>query len=534
MDTPLTPLRFLERAAEVHPDATAVVDGSSIWSWSEFAEAVTVAARALQASNVRPGDRVAYLATNSAEMLAAHFAVPLAQAVLVAINTRLRPNEVRYICEHSGAKLLLGDGNLLANLTDVSAWDCVREVVELPRVDGGYDRPPHTTSYADLLARGDTSPLVWEVEDENQLIAINYTSGTTGNPRGVEYTHRGAYLNSLGEVCHQGFRQDSRYLWTLPMFHCNGWCTTWALTAAAGTHICLRAVRGPAIWDLIDRERISHMAGAPTVLTTLATAAEAHPLDWPLAVVTAGAPPSPTIIGRIRGLGAEVVHVYGLTETYGPYAVCEPQPTWDGLADEELALRLARQGVGMLTSDRLRVVRDKPDTAGELTDVTPDGNEVGEIVMRGNSVMKAYHRELDATASAFNGGWFHSGDLGVMHPDGYVQLVDRAKDVIISGGESISTVEVEQALLNHPAVLDAAVIGVPDERWGESPKAFVVTAFSSGAGDASKRALIAHVRDRIAHYKAPREVEFVSELPKTSTGKTRKYELRAWLQEENH
>ncbi|MHC3472623.1 AMP-binding protein [Streptomyces sp. 7R007] len=526
METPLTPLRFLERAAEVHPDVTAVIDGSRSWTWAEFAREVTITARALRACGVQPGDRVAYLATNSAELLAAHFAVPLAHATLVAINTRLSPGEVRYICDHSAAKLLIGDGNLVAHLTDLSVKGPVREVVELPRAGGGYDRPPLTTPYADLLSQGSTSPLPWEVDNENRVIAINYTSGTTGNPKGVEYTHRGAYLNALGEVYHQGFRQDSRYLWTLPMFHCNGWCTTWALTVVAGTHVCLRAVRGPAIWQLIDRERISHMAGAPTVLTTLVTATEAHRLDRSLTVVTAGAPPSPTIIGRIRGLGAEVVHVYGLTETYGPYAVCEPQPSWGHLTSEELAVRLAHQGVGMLTSDRVRIVRDKTDSTGELTDVTPDGKEIGEIVMRGNSVMKAYHRDPAATAGAFKGGWFHSGDLGVMHPDGYVQLVDRAKDVIISGGENISTVEVEQALLSHPAVLDAAVIGVPDEKWGESPKAFVVVS-GAGAEEATERALMAHVRDRIAHFKAPHEIEFVPELPKTSTGKVRKHELRA-------
>ncbi|SPT50153.1 AMP-binding protein [Actinomadura madurae] len=525
MDAPLTPLRFLERAAEVHPNATAVIDGSRKWTWSEFARDVTVLARALLARDVQPGDRVAYLATNSAELLAAHFAVPLIRAALVAINTRLSPGEVRYIRAHSGAKLLIGDGHLVAKLAGGSAEDSVREIVELPCASGGYDRPVGTTSYADLLSRGDGGPLPWEVDDEDRVIAINYTSGTTGDPKGVEYTHRGAYLNALGEVYHQGFRQESRYLWTLPMFHCNGWCTTWALTAAAGTHVCLRAVRGSAMWELIDRERISHMAGAPTVLTTLATAAEAHALDRPLTVVTAGAPPSPTTIGRIQDIGADVVHVYGLTETYGPYAVCEPQPSWTALTSEELALRLARQGVGMLTSDRLRVVRRKPDIAGELTDVTPDGTEVGEIVMRGNSVMKAYHRDPGATARAFTGGWFHSGDLGVMHPDGYVQLVDRAKDVIISGGENISTVEVEQALLSHPAVLDVAVVGIPDEKWGERPMAFVVTA-GAGADEATEWALIAHVRDRIAHYKAPREIEFVPELPKTSTGKTRKHELR--------
>ncbi len=489
-------------------------------------------AQALRASGVRPGDRVAYLASNSAEMLAAHFAVPLAHAALVAVNTRLSAAEIQFICRHSGAKLLLGEGDLLAGLADPEgsaqplSVGGVQEVVELPQTSTLSARPHGAVLYAEFVARGSAASLPWEVDDEQRIIAINYTSGTTGNPKGVEYTHRGAYLNALGEVLHQGLRHNSSYLWTLPMFHCNGWCTTWALTAVAGMHVCLPAVRGNAIWELIDTERITHLAGAPTVLTTLATAVEAHPLDRPLAVVTAGAPPSPTIIGRIRALGAELVHVYGLTETYGPYAVCEPQAAWEALPDGELSQKLARQGVGMLTSERLRVVRPELDSAGELLDVEPDGAEMGEIVMRGNSVMKAYHRDPDATAQAFAGGWFHSGDLGVMHPDGYVQIVDRAKDIVISGGENISTVEVEQALMSHPAVLDAAVVGVPDDTWGETPKAFVVIAPETRAEQVTAADLIAHVRDRIAHYKAPREIEILDSLPKTSTGKTRKNELR--------
>ncbi len=524
MHSPLTPLRFLERAAEVHPDKVAVIDGTRGWTWSEFASQVTRTARALLALGARPGDRIGYLATNSAEMLAAHFAVPLAGCVLVAINTRLSTAEVRYISEQADLRLLLGDADLLAPLfQDSDALAC--PVVVLPEPDGKSPVLAPALGYDAFLARGTGRDLRWEVDDENRVIAINYTSGTTGNPKGVEYTHRGAYLNALGEVYHQVLDCDSRYLWTLPMFHCNGWCTAWALTAVAGTHVCLRSVRGPAMWHVIDDQAITHMAGAPTVLTTLADAAEAHHLPQPLTITTAGAPPSPTIINRIRGLGARVVHVYGLTETYGPYSVCEPQPGWSALPADELAARLARQGVGMLTAESLRVVRTGKDDAGRLVDVRRDGTEVGELVMRGNSVMLGYHRDPDATARAFDGGWFHSGDLGVMHPDGYAQIVDRAKDVIISGGENISTVEVEQALLSHPEVVDAAVIGVPDEKWGERPKAYVVL---RGAATLSptERDLIAHTKSRIAHYKAPSVVEVVSALPKTSTGKTRKHELR--------
>lgn len=522
LDTPLTPLRFLERAAEVHPHKIAVEDGPRTFTYEQFAAAVTRLAHALRASGVGHGDRVAYIASNSAELLFAHYAVPLAGAVLVAINTRLSPDEVRYICDHSGSVLLVGDSALLAGLGTDPIADSVTEIVETPSVDGTYDRLPHTTRYDAFLERGTDEPMDWEVDDETSTITINYTSGTTGRPKGVMYTHRGAYLNSLGELHHQGFGVDTRYLWTLPMFHCNGWCTTWAVTAASGTHVCLRGVRGDAIWSAIDNG-VDHLAGAPTVLTTLATAAEAHSLDRPLTIVTAGAPPSPTIIAKIRALGATLVHVYGLTETYGPYSVCEAKQEWLELDADEQARRLARQGVGMLTADRLRVVRDKPGPSGVLIDVEPDGTEMGEIVMRGNNVMKGYYNDTAGTTQAFAGGWFHSGDLGVMHPDGYVQLLDRAKDVVISGGENISTIEVEQALASHPAVADVAVIGVPDDKWGERPKAFVVLV----AGvDVSEAELVAHVKSAIASYKAPRNVEFIVELPKTSTGKIRKKELR--------
>ncbi len=524
LDTALTPLRFLERAAEVHPRKLAVIDGGRRLTYAELAADVTALASALRASGVGPGDRVAFLGTNSAELLAAHFAVPLAGGVLVAVNTRLAAEEVRYICDHSGAVLLLGDGPLLAALEEVSLAT-VRERIEVPGQDGEYSG--HVTRYDDLMARADIAQRFgWGVDDEEAVISINYTSGTTGKPKGVMYTHRGAYLASLGNVVTQGFGIDTNYLWTLPMFHCNGWCGPWALTSVAATHVCLRAVRGDDMWRLIDTEGINQMSGAPTVLTTLATAPEAHPMATPMTIATAGAPPSPTVIKAIRHLGIDIVHVYGLTETYGPYAVCEPDPSWAELSGEELSVRMARQGVGMLTAERLRVVRTE-QVDGALVDVAPDGVEMGEIVMRGNVVMKGYLDAPEQTAEAFAGGWFHSGDLGVMHPDGYVQLLDRAKDVVISGGENISTIEVEQAVVSHPAVLDVAVIGVPDEKWGERPKAYVQLAAGAAA---TADEIIGHVKSKIASYKAPREVEFLDALPKTSTGKTRKNDLRdaAW------
>ncbi|MFC9557023.1 AMP-binding protein [Rhodococcus sp. NPDC056960] len=523
LDTPLTPLQFLERSAQVHPNKTAIVDGQRRLSYSELASTVTRLAHGLRRSGVGSGDRVAYLATNSAELLAAHYAVPLIGAALVAINTRLSAPEIEYICNHSEAVLLLGEPELLTQLHDVSLTT-VRELIQLPQQDGSYTviEQAHAT-YDELMARGTDEPLPWGVDDETRTISINYTSGTTGRPKGVMYTHRGAYLNSLSQIHHQHFDLETKYLWTLPMFHCNGWCGPWAVTAACGTHVCIRAVRGDAMWSLIDNEQIDHMSGAPTVLTTLATADAAHPLDRRITITTAGAPPSPTTIRAVRALGAEIVHVYGLTETYGPCAVCEPQADWAGLGEDMLATRLARQGVGMLASGPVRVVRAQRGARGELLDVANDGTEMGEIVMRGNIVMKGYFGDEAGTAEAFSGGWFHSGDLGVMHPDSYVQLMDRAKDIVISGGENISTIEVEQVLMSHPSVLDVAVIGVPDAKWGERPKAFVVLKRDAGISDSE---LMQFVRDRIAAFKAPREFMFLSDLPKTSTGKIRKNELR--------
>ena len=518
--TQLTPLRFLERSAEVYPDKVAIVHGDRRTTYRDFAGEATRLARALQASGIEAGDRVAYLCPNIPELLIAHFAVPLAGAVLVAINTRLAGEEVRYICDHSGAKLLVVDSELRSIVAPVQdELAAVREIVTVTDhgLEGEVAGAPDGHRYPDLLERGSDEPLAWTVEDELAAITINYTSGTTGKPKGVTYTHRGAYLNSLGEVLHSEHRSDSVYLWTLPMFHCNGWCTAWGVTAIGGRHVCLRAVRGDRIWELLEQEKVTHLNGAPTVLTTMAIAEGAHRLERPLVVTTAGAPPSPTTIARCERLNARVVHVYGLTETYGPYSVCQWQEGWEDLAVEERATLLSRQGVGMIHAERLRVVDD------EMNDVPADGETMGEIVMRGNNVMKGYFEDEEATAEAFRGGWFHSGDLGVMQPDGYVQLRDRAKDVVVSGGENISTVEIEQALLTHEAVLDAAVIGVPDEKWGERPKAFVVL---KPGEEASEKELIDHVHSKIARYKAPKAVAFLDELPKTSTGKVPKFELR--------
>jgi len=507
----------------VHPDRIAIIDGPRTFTYAAMAGQVTRLAHALKARGLDPGDRVAYLAPNCAEVLVAHFAVPLAGGVLVTINTRLSAEEIAGIVEHSGSVFLVADATLLEPaLGKLAAVTTLREIVTLPAESGEAVEVGFTTGYYDLLAAGSDEPIAYAVPDEGDAISVNYTSGTTGQPKGVVYTHRGAYLNSLGEVIHQGFVDGSSYLWTLPMFHCNGWCTTWALTAVAGTHVCLRATRADDIWRLIDRAGVTHMAGAPTVLSMMRESQLSHPLRQALTVTTAGAPPSPSIIEAFADLNVRVVHVYGLTETYGPYTVCEPQDAWRDLPVAERSRLMARQGVGMVTADEARVVATYGHS-DQLADVPADGVTMGEIVMRGNTVMKEYFRDPQATAEAFRGGWFHSGDLGVRYPDGYIRLLDRAKDIVISGGENISTVEVEHALASHPAVADVAVIAVPDEHWGERPKAFVVLTAGSTTGQAE---LIGHVKKHIAKFKAPKSVDFVLELPRTSTGKVRKDLLR--------
>lgn len=524
LDVPLTPLRFLERANEISPQKTAIIDGERRWTYADFADEVQRLAKALRDAGVAHGQRVAYLAGNSAEMLIAHYAVPLAGGVLVAINTRLAAAEVNFICTHSGAELLFGDEELLSPLLSSGLeFETVRQWIFLPGIDG--ERLPAVAGvhYVDFLMGGRGSDIPWSIENEHQDIAINYTSGTTGRPKGVLYSHRGAFLSSLGGVHHSSFDASTKYLWTLPMFHCNGWCTTWAVTAALGTHVCLRSVRADTLWSMLDEHQITHLNGAPTVLAILAHAEQAHTLKTPLTISSGGAPPSPTIIATLRALGASVVHIYGLTETYGPYTVCEPQPDWTELDDDRRAQLMARQGVGLISGQRVRVVREELSESGQLVDVEADGREIGEIVMRGNGVMKGYHDDEEGTREATVGGWFHSGDLGVMHPDNYVQLVDRAKDVVISGGENISTIEVEHAIMSHPGVLEVAVVSTPDDKWGERPKAFVVTVPGCELDAAT---LVAHVRARIASYKTPRVIDFVSDLPKTSTGKVRKNELR--------
>ena len=516
--TQLTPLLFLERSAAVFPDKVAISYGERQMTYAGMAEAAQSAAAGLAALGVQEGDRVAYLMPNLPEMLIGHFAVPLLGSVLVAINTRLSPHEIAYILDHSGARVLVADTALLAPLTPLlGERSHLETVVQVADAQPPVDVPLPTLAHGEMLDGGDQEERAWRVDDELRPISINYTSGTTGRPKGVQYTHRGAHLNSLAELLHSVHSPDTVYLWTLPMFHCNGWCTTWAVTAFGGRHVCLRAVDPAEIWNLIETEAVTHLNAAPTVLISMANHPDAKEFGRPFTITTAGAPPSPTIIGQMEKLGARVIHVYGLTETYGPYTVCEWQPGWESLALDARADLLARQGVAYVGADPIRVVDE------DMNDVPRDGETMGEVVMRGNNVMSGYYDDPDATEKAFRGGWFHSGDLAVWHPDGYIELRDRSKDIIISGGENISTIEVEQAVVSHPAVLEAAVVAVPDDKWGERPKAFVVL---KDGMEASEEDVIAHVRGRLAHFKAPDQVEIVEELPKTSTGKIQKYVLR--------
>jgi fatty-acyl-CoA synthase len=517
---PLTPLALLERTLRVFPEKTALVYGDVRRTWAEFAEDVGRQAGALRRAGVQPGDRVAFLAPNVPALLAAHFAVLLVRGVLVAINTRLAADEVGYILNHSESKVVVADPELAHCVADAPGGLAARPALvnlEDP-VAGVEGRPLAGPSWAEFLDGASVLPIESSIDDEDRLTSLNYTSGTTGRPKGVMYTHRGAFLNALGEMQVHGLGRDSVFLWTLPLFHCNGWCFPWAVTGAGGAHVLLRRVDPAVILRLIREEAVTHFNGAPTVLLMLAEHPDARGVhfDPPVRVATGGAPPSPTLLARMEALGVRVTHIYGLTETYGPHTLCEPQPGLEALGVAERAAFMARQGVPYQVATHLRVVDEA------MRDVPADGATMGEVVMRGNNVMAGYFRDPEATAQAFRGGWFHSGDLGVLHPDGYIELRDRKKDIIISGGENISTIEVEHTLAKHPAVLECAVVSMPHDKWGEVPKAFV--ALRPGAS-ASEEELIAFCRERLAHFKCPKAIEF-GDLPKTSTGKIQKFRLR--------
>jgi fatty-acyl-CoA synthase len=517
--TELTPLLFMERAIRVHGHRPAAVYGRRRLTYAELGARVQRLAGALGRAGVRPGDRVAFLAPNVPALLEAHFGVALAGAVLVAINTRLNAAEVGYILDHSGARMLFADAELASGLGPVSDRGVPREVVTIADPEFAPDGSPGPAGVeyeAFLDVAADEVP--WRVSDEDALYSINYTSGTTGRPKGVMYTHRGAYLNALSEIIAHRLDASSAFLWTLPLFHCNGWCFPWALTAAGARHVLLRKVDPPLVWRTIHAERVTHFNGAPTVLTMLINdpAAPRERLARTIRIATGGAPPSPTLLAQWEAIGAEITHLYGLTETYGPHTYCDWQPEWDDLAPEERARLRARQGVPSAVACEVRVVDEA------MRDVPADGQMLGEVVMRGNNVMRGYFEDPHATEAAFEGGWFHSGDVAVMHPDGYIELRDRKKDIIISGGENISTIEVEQAIARHAAVLEVAVIAVPDDKWGEVPKAFVTLKAGARCSEAE---IVEHCRAVLARFKCPRYVEF-GPLPKTSTGKVQKFILR--------
>jgi len=518
---PLSPLGFIERAAHVFPDRVAVVHGPLRRSWRETWARCRRLASALRQWGIERGSTVAVMACNGPELYEAHFGVPMCGAVLSALNTRLDARTIAFILDHGEAQVLLADreysGTILQALSMIKRRIRVVDIDD-STFDGKGDRIGEC-DYESFIAAGDPlfEPL-WPL-DEWDSLCLNYTSGTTGNPKGVLYSHRGAYLNAMGNLVATGMRHHTNYLWTLPMFHCNGWCYPWTVALIAGTNICLRRVEPGAIFAAIREHHVDYFCAAPVVLTMLANAPDEirFRADWPVEVLTGGAAPAAATIASMEQLGIHVNHLYGLTETYGPAALCSWHQQWDALPPAEQAAIKSRIGVRKHTLEQVRVLGSET-----LRPVPADGSTLGEIMIRGNTVMKGYLKNAEATAEAFAGGWFHTGDLAVVHADGYLQIKDRAKDIVISGGENISTVEVEGALYQHPDVLEAAVVAKPDPKWGETPCAFVTL---KEGRHASAEDIIAFCRDRLAGFKLPRTIVF-GPLPKTSTGKIQKFLLR--------
>lgn len=514
MEMPLTPMEFARRARRLYPDREAVVDGQLRLSYEQFFERCDRWSSALQGLGIGQGDRVATIAPNTHAQLESFYAVPQVGAVLVPINYRLNADDFVYIINHSGARVVCAHSDYLDTVSEIRH--------QLPNVEHFVALEGSREGWLDyeMALTGATPDFTQPSIDENDLITINYTSGTTARPKGVMMTHRNVWMNVVGTLAHRPLTPEDRYLWTLPMFHANGWTFVWIVTARGATHICLRKVEAGAIFELMENEDVSMFCAAPTVLIGIANAPEElrRVTRRNVRLFTAGAPPAAATIERIEGeLGWQLTHVYGLTETAPFITICEERPEHAKLSPREKANVKARQGVELLTSGEL-IVMDE-----EGNEVPHDGKTMGEIVVRGNVVMKGYYNDPEATAAAIRDGWFHTGDAAVVHTDGYIEIRDRIKDVIISGGENISTVEVEGVLLRHPAVQEIAIVGVPHEKWGESPHAFVV--LRAGA-QASEDELKQFVRDRLAHFKTPQWISFVEELPKTATGKVQKYVLR--------
>ncbi len=518
---PLTPIGLLERAAKVHPDHTAIIHGTRRTSYAEFYARARRLASALAARGIGPGDTVSVMLPNTPAMLEAHYAVPMTGAVLHCMNTRLDAPILAFQLDHAGSKALISDREFTSLMTEALALASTKPLIidyhDTEHPDLGP--PLSDLDYETLLMSGDPD-FAWRMpEDEWEAIALNYTSGTTGNPKGVVYHHRGAALMCYANTMATGMTRFPVYLWTLPMFHCNGWCFPWTLSVVYGTHVCLRWVRAKAMYDAIVDHRVTNLSGAPIVMATLLNAKpeEKREITHPVAFNHAAAPPPEEVMARMNEAGFALTHLYGLTETYGPATLNEWHSDWDSLPKPEKDSKRARQGVRYPALEGLTVM--DPTT---MTEVPADGETLGEVMFRGNIVMKGYLKNPEATAEAFAGGWFHSGDLGVLHPDGYVQLKDRSKDVIISGGENISSIEVEDVLYKHPNIVVCAVVAKPDDKWGETPCAFVE--LKPGAS-ATEEEIVTWCRERLAHYKAPRRVVF-TELPKTSTGKIQKFKLR--------
>ncbi|AJE21512.1 acyl-CoA synthetase [Azotobacter chroococcum] len=518
---PLSPLSFIERSAAVYPHRPAVIHGSIRRNWAETYVRCRRLASALAGRGIGKGDTVAVMLPNIPQMLEAHFGVPMIGAVLNTLNVRLDAEAIAFMLQHGEAKVLIADREYQEVIhAAVGMLAHPPLVIDVDDPEYGEGQPVSDLDYEALLAEGDPE-FAWQwPEDEWQAISLNYTSGTTGNPKGVVYHHRGAYLNSLGNQMVWAMGNHPVYLWTLPMFHCNGWCYPWTVTALAGAHVFLRRVDPQKILTLIHEHRVTHLCGAPIVLNALVNMPDSAKaaIDHPVNAMVAGAAPPAKVIGAVEEMGIKVTHVYGLTEVYGPVTVCAWHEEWDELPLDERARIKARQGVRYPTLEGVMVA--DPQT---LKPLPRDGETIGEIFMRGNTVMKGYLKNPTATAEAFEGGWFHTGDLGVWHPDGYVEIKDRLKDIVISGGENISTIEVEGVLYRHHGVLEAAVVARPDEKWGETPCAFVT--LKAGHEQTSEAEIIAFCREHLAGFKIPKRVVF-SELPKTSTGKIQKYVLR--------